>query len=424
MLKLLLLLACSGEGHGDGEWGEDEPERVEDPRALVEAAPLVRGSVADVLASNGSVESEAMATLMPEATGTVVAIHAEEGDKVRRGQVLAVIENASLDAGLARAEAEAAKAEAEVARVERLHDAGAVSDRDLEDARHLLSAARTSLSEAEGTQSHTRIVSPIAGTVATRDLRYGEVAGGAPAFTVVDLSALRVIVRLPERDLARLGVGQPATLTSVYDEDVEVAGHVQRISPIVDPMSGTVRVTVALDDDDQTLRPGQFVSVGIEVGRHDDVFVVPRASIVYEEGEPLVHRVRIEDEPEEEEPEDGEDGEEEEESEEPGFFDELFAGDEEVEEEEEVVIPGPYRIARKVPVEVGFVDDELAEITSGLDEGDLVLSIGHVNLRDEARVRLPEDPVLEQEDEDEADEDEADEDDGKAEVDVEASDEG
>ncbi len=130
MLKLLLLLACSGEGHGDGEWGEDEPERVEDPRALVEAAPLVRGSVADVLASNGSVESEAMATLMPEATGTVVAIHAEEGDKVRRGQVLAVIENASLDAGLARAEAEAAKAEAEVARVERLHDAGAVSDRD------------------------------------------------------------------------------------------------------------------------------------------------------------------------------------------------------------------------------------------------------------------------------------------------------
>ena len=410
VLKLLLLLACSGEGGGHGgggDWEDEGPSTPEDPRALVEVRIVEHGAVSDILASNGSVESEAMATLVPEATGTVVAIHAEEGDRVRRGQVLAVIENASLDAGLARAEAEAAKAEAEVARVEGLHAAGAVSDRDLEEARHLLRAAQTSLNEAQGTQSHTRIVSPIAGTVATRDLRYGEVAGGQPAFTVVDLSALRVIVRLPERDLARLQVGQPATLTSVYDEEVQVPGRVERISPTVDPMSGTVRVTVALDDGENTLRPGQFVSVGIEVGKHEDVMVVPRASIVYEEGEPLVYRVAIEDEPEPEEDEEGD----EEEVEEPGFFDELFAEDE-VEEDEEIEIPGPYRIARKVPVELGFVDDDLAEIAEGIELGDQIIEIGHVNLRDEARVRLPEDPLLEIPDED--DEGEDDDEDGAA----------
>ena len=391
MLYLLLALSCGGpsEGHGGPHGDEEGEEERTDPRALVEIIELERGSVGSFLVSNGVVESEAQATLMPEATGTVTAIYVEEGDRVRRGQVLAVIENASLDAGLARAEAEAAKAEAELARVQSLHDQGAVSNRDLEEARHLYETARTSLAEARGTQSHTRIVSPIAGTVAQRDLRYGEVAGGQPAFTVVDLERLRVVVKLPERDLSSLDVGQPATLTSVYDSETTVPGRIERISPTVDPMSGTVRTTVALDDPELLLRPGQFVSVSIEVGRHDEVLVVPRASVVYEEGEPLVYRVRVEDPPEEEE----EEGEEE--AEEPSFLEQLFA-DEEAEEEEE--IPGPYRVARKVPVELGFVDDDFAEIVEGIDAGDHIIEVGHVNLRDETRVRYPDDPVLEPED--------------------------
>jgi len=391
------MLACGGPHEGKGHDGdEDEKDEVQDPRALVEVQAVETGSVGQFLVSNGVVESEAQATLVPEATGTVTAIYVEEGDRVRKGQVLALVENASLDAGLARAEAEAAKADAELARVQALHDKGAVSDRDLEDARHLYEAARTSLVEAKGTQSHTRVISPIAGTVATRDLRYGEVAGGQPAFTVVDLESLRVVVKLPERDLAHLQVGQIATLTSVYDTETTVPGAIERISPIVDPMSGTVRVTVALDDPDLLLRPGQFVSVRIEVGRHDDVLVVPRASVVYEEGEPLVYRVQIEEEPEDEEDEeDEEDGDEG-----PDWLAELFGEDDA--EDEEPEIPGPYRVARKVPVELDFVDDDFAEVAGGIEAGDDIISVGHVNLRDETRVRYPDDPVLEpEEDEDE-----------------------
>ncbi|HJN74735.1 MAG TPA: efflux RND transporter periplasmic adaptor subunit [Myxococcota bacterium] len=405
MLLFLLMLACGGPSEGEGSDGnEEEEEEPKDPRALVEVRAAETGSVGSFLVSNGVVESEAQATLVPEATGTVTAIYVEEGDRVRKGQVLALIENASLDAGLARAEAEAAKAEAELTRVQALHDKGVLSNRDLEESRHLYEAAHTSLVEARGTQSHTRVVSPIAGTVATRELRYGEVAGGQPAFTIVDLERLRVVVKLPERDLASLHAGQEATLTSVYDTDNTVPGSVERISPTVDPMSGTVRATVALDDPELLLRPGQFVSVRIEVGRHDEVLVVPRASIVYEEGEPLVYRVRVEDPPEEEE-----DAEEEDE---PGFFAELFAADEEEEEEEE--IPGPYRVARKVPVELGYVDDDLAELITGIEPADDIIAVGHVNLRDEARVRYPEDPVLELKDDEDDDPEDEDDDNGSA----------
>ncbi len=405
LLLLSVLLACSGGDGGSGkgkggDWGEEEDEEpARDPRALVEVAAVTTGSVGAFIVSNGLVESENQASLVPEATGTVIAIHAEEGDRVRKGQLLAVIENASLDAGLARAQAELAKADAELQRVRDLHAKGAVSDRDLSEAQYVYDAARTAMAEARGTESHTRLVSPIAGTVATRTLRYGEVAGGQPAFTIVDLDRLRVLVQLPERDLASLVVGQPAVLSSVYDEDVRVEGVVQRISPTVDPATGTVRVTVDLDPTQDALRPGQFVSVRIETGRRQDVLVVQRSSVLYEEGSPLVFRVRVEDEPEPEE-EEGQESSDEDEG--PGFLAGLFGGDEEEgEEDEEIQIPGPYRIARKVPVKLGLVDEGLAEILSGVEIDDAIITVGHANLRDEARVRLPEDPRLELPDEDE-----------------------
>ncbi len=388
----LLILACSG-GEGRGEHGDEgeEEEQVLDPRTLVEVGPVEVGSVGDFLVSNGSVESEVQADLVPEATGTAIAIRAEEGDRVRRGQVLAIIENASLDAALARAEAELAKAQAELDKIRSLHAQGVVSDRDLQDAEFTEAAARTALKEAQSTQGHTRLVSPIDGTVATRQLQYGEVAGGQLAFQIVDLSKLQVVIKLPERDLGRLAVGQNATLTSVYDEDTRVPAHVARIAPTVDPTSGTVRVTVALDEPEAgVLRPGQFVSVRIEVGRHDEVLTVPRNAVFYEEGKPMVFRVRVEEEPEPEEDEEAE-----EEDAEPGFLARFFEEDADDEDEEDAIeVPGPYRVARKVPIEVGFSDPDRSEVTSGLDLGDEVVTVGQANLRDEGRVRLPEDPAM------------------------------
>lgn len=418
LLLLLALPACQGgpsEGHGpDGE-AEEEDARPTDPRTLVEVTPVSTGTVRRTLVSTGTVESVSQADLVPEATGTVIAIHAEEGDLVRRGQVLAVIDNASLDAALERGRAEAARAEADLAQVEALYAQGAVSERDLREARHLADAARTALSEARSTQGHTRLVSPIDGTVSLRAVRFGEVAGGQRAFQVVDLDHLRVVVQLPERDLGDLAEGQPAVLVPVYDEDVQVEARVERISPTVDPSTGTVRVTVALPDGERRLRPGQFVSVRIEVDRHEDVAVVPRAAVVYQEGTPGVYRVAIEEPPPEDPDKDkgkGKDGAEDGDKgrrggKKRGVLLSMGGGkgkDGEGEDGEakEVEIPGPYRVARRVSVELGFIDDEHAEIISGVSLEETVVVVGQSNLRDGARVRLPGDPKVGDEAADEA----------------------
>ncbi len=369
-----LLLAC-----GDREEHDDEKDGPRsDARILVEVVQVARGTVGDTLTANGSVESVAEANLTPETTGTVVEIRVEEGDRVHKGQVLAVLANPNLDANLSRAQAEVARTAAEHERMAELFRQGAVSDTELQASQHALATARTSLEEAERTQGFTRLVSPIRGTVSARDLRYGEVAGGQRAFQVVDLSRLRVVVQMPERDLPRLAVDQPVTLKSVYEDGGSATAKVARIAPVVDATTGTVRVTLLVDSQDNQLRPGQFVSARIEVGRHVDVLVIPRSALRYEEGRPLAYRVEIK-EPEEEE--EGEEGEKK-------------KGDDEDDDEKEPDYPGPHRVAKTVPIEVGFMDLQWVEVVGGLEEGDPVVTLGNEGLRDDVRVRLPDDPVL------------------------------
>lgn len=397
----LLSLACSGGPGGPGggpggDGGEEEAKRKVDPRTLVTVAAVGPGEVAATIQSTGVVESEAQADLTPEASGTVISISVEEGDTVKRGQVLAVIENASLDAAYERAKAELARAERELAQITALHERGAVSDAELNTARDALNTAKTTVAEARSSAGHLRLVSPIDGTVALRDLRYGEVAGGKRAFQVVDLDRLRVVVKLPERDLSRLEVGQLATLTPVYDAEVHVAAELIRLSPTVDATTGTVRATLALPKGERTLRPGQFVSASLETERRQAALVVPREAVVYDDGQAMVYRVAIEEPPKEEEAK-KEEGEEAKPEEAKGFSF-SFGGDGGEgagEAEEEIELPGPYRIARKVPVELGLSDEDTTEILSGLNPGDEVVIVGQANLRDGARVRLEADPRLE-----------------------------
>ena len=276
-LSVSLGVSCGGKYSA----GEESDER---PRQTVETLRTQIGSVSAWLETTGVVESEAEANIMPEAAGIVLSIEAEEGDSVRRGEVLATIANANLDAGLSRAASEVARAERELARGEVLAEQGALSDRELQELRYAAQTAATTLAEAQATEGHTRLRSPINGTVSVRDIREGELAGAARAFQVVDLSRLRVVLELPERDLRSLAVDQVVEVVSLYDDSATVMGRVERISPTVDPTRGTVRVTVELPEEQTTLKPGQFISASVQIGHHEDVVVVPRRAVRFEEG--------------------------------------------------------------------------------------------------------------------------------------------
>lgn len=416
LLSLLLLLsACAMGGPPGGPPGMGGDKPKPDDRVLVEVEPAAKGSVGDFLTTTGLLESEAMADIVPEASGLVTRVLVEEGDVVRAGQVLAELANPSLEAGADRASVEIEVARQELSRAEALHQRGAISDVELETARQRVRTAETSWSEARQTAGFTRLKSPIAGTVSAREVRIGELAGGKRAFQVVDLDRLRVVVSLPERDVARVHAGQRVELQGAYDETARATGSVLRVSPVVDATTGTARVTITVDPGQRALRPGQFVSVRIELDRKSDVLTVKREAVVWEDGEPLAWIVA--DAPPEEKKEEGP-------KEEPGFFASLFGGGDDekdgeakdgeepaeeakaegpkdgepkdgeakADEKEEEGPPIPRRVANKARLEIGYQDADRVEILSGLDEGAPVVVVGNTNLREGAAVRLPEDP--------------------------------
>ena len=177
-----------------------------------------------------------------------------------------------------------------------------------------------------------------------------------------------------------MAVSQTARLVAAYDDTRWAKGHVVRIAPVVDPTSGTFRVTVALDSGGE-LRPGQFVSVRLEVDRHEGVLVIPKDAVVWEDGTPVVYRVVPAKEDETKDATESEKG--------GGWFSWLGSGDDDDDEKaaEATEDSGPKLAAARTPVTLGLVDDDHAEIATGLAEGETVITVGQSHLRDGARVR-------------------------------------
>jgi len=296
------------------------------------------------------VESEAYADLIPPTSGVVLSIGFDEGDAVSKGDVLAFLDNVALDAGRTRAQDEVVRLRSQLSELEDLKRRGAVSDSEVEDVRYQLQTAQVSQKEAIRTHWQTRITAPFDGVVAARNVRVGELAGtGTPAFTVVDASQLRVVTSLPERDLNRVKVGQRAKLTSSYNEEATAWASVVRIAPVVDPTTGTFRVTLGVEQGPNLLRPGQFVSVDLEVERFEGILVIPKGAVTYDLGQAFAHVVE----------------------------------DVEATDEEEA-----HQVVRRMALSLGVSDTENVQIIEGLVGGEDVVIVGQHHLRDGARVRL------------------------------------
>lgn len=404
LTALALGAGCGGGPEGGGPGGDgggpgaEEEEPGPERRVLVEAAPAAIGAVADHLVTSGTLDSDVQADIVPEANGLITQVLVEEGAAVSAGQLLAVLANPSLDANADRASIELQRARQALAEAERLHSQGAVSEGELRTARNSMAAAEASFQEARRSRGFTRITSPISGTLTVRDVRVGELATSAKrAFQVVDLSRLRVVVQLPEKDLPRVRIGQKAVLEGAYNEEARATATVERVAPAVDATTGTVKVTIRLDPDQSSLLPGQFVKVRLEVDRREGVLTIPRRALVYDEGEPVTWRVIDAPPPKAEAPAEGE-GAAEGEAAEPGLWEQLTAllpkdeadpeGEEGQDAEKDPWEGIPKRTVEKVRLKVGFTDADFAEVQEGVAAGDLVVTVGNNNLRAETLVKL------------------------------------
>ncbi|MFQ5754285.1 MAG: efflux RND transporter periplasmic adaptor subunit, partial [bacterium] len=146
---------------------------------------------------------------------------------------------------------------------------------------------------------------------------------------------------VPEKDMGRVFEGQQAKIAVESEPGLEFSGVVKMISPVVDPTSGTAKVTIDINDDRGKLKPGMFASVFINTETHKNTLLIPKKALV-------------------------------------------------LESEEDQVYVYDNGIANKVKLQLGFTSGDSVEVLSGLKEGDLVVTVGQEGLRTGLPIRIPE----------------------------------
>jgi membrane fusion protein (multidrug efflux system) len=299
LAALLALTAC---GNANGENGKDEADKGV-AAVPVEVAATKRAEMAAIYTGTAPVEAERKAFVMPKVKGEIRSVLADEGQRVREGEVLARLDGDQLRLEVALAAATMRKLERDYQRNVELQDKGLISAVSLDNLKYELEAAKASWELAQLQLSYTNIRSPIRGTVTQRldVVKVGNTVtpvGGviesadSSLFVVEDLDSLILRVNVPERELAKLSVGQLAELSFDAVPGRSFAGQIALISPYVDSATATFGVRIRVTETGGLLRPGMFARVAIVYERKPDALQIPRTALLDGDGPPKVFVVQ------------------------------------------------------------------------------------------------------------------------------------
>jgi len=243
----------------------------------------------------GSLEGEREVAVYPKVVERIQSLRIEEGQRVRKGQVLAVLSSdlqaRSVDQAMARLSSAEASRDAlaeEVERSRKLVKAGAVAPSQLQslesqlktsDAQVRQMSAGLSLASAQRRQAV--ITAPIAGIIANLQLRQGGLASPQqPLCTIVEGERLKAVLQIPEREFLQVREGMPVVISPLGDSAAKVEAVVSLRGPVVDKRTRTGLVEVALDNTEGALLPGSAVRATVELERRSGATLVPASAVL------------------------------------------------------------------------------------------------------------------------------------------------
>ena len=340
-LSILFLQGCGG-ADANSDNVENKKEEEEVIAIPVEVMPLKRGDISSSYASTAVLEAKEEAFVVARADGIVESILVEEGDYVEQGQILAQLETQRYKLNLIRAEANLTGLEKELLKIKNVHAKNLVSDDTYDKLVAQHDAAKAAVELAKLDLAETTIKAPISGFIAERNAKVGNLTESfqrARMFHIVEQKELYGIVHLPEKELSRVHKGQGASLQLMALNDLVINAYVERISPVIDAGTGTFKVTLRVPNEDAVLKAGMFSQVKLNYDTRENSLLMPKDALLDIDNEFNVF----------------------------------------------VVNEG---VATKTPVQVGYQDEGLVEIISGVNDKDIVVVTGHHNLKDQAPVSI------------------------------------
>ena len=269
-------------------------------------AVATTGSIMAGPTISGTLEPEREAVLRAQVQGSVLQTYADQGQAVSAGTVLARIDATGIQdaynsarAGVVAARNAADVATRDLARNEKLLAAGAVAERDIEQARRASIAAQAALEDANSRLASaekqfrsTTVTSPFGGIVSERPVSPGDIVQpGTALFTVVDPSSMRLEASVPAEQLSLIRVGVPVVFTVSGYPGREFVGHIVRVNPTADPTTRQVRIYVSIPNAGRALVGGLFATGRLSSATKTGL-VVPAAAVDVRGTSPSVMRVK------------------------------------------------------------------------------------------------------------------------------------
>jgi multidrug efflux pump subunit AcrA (membrane-fusion protein) len=366
---------------------------------LVEAAPVSRGLIEEKISRTGDIAPSAQVTIYSKVQGWVGKINVREGDLVKTGQVLVTLDTREAEAAVAQAEAslEAAKARlkqvrataeeavqsqvqqtkanmelavADLRRAQELQEKNFIARQQLDEARTKYNVAKANynlalnslnqrtwendiaLGEAQVNQakatlefnkaqlSNLIILSPMNGGITKRFVDPGTmVKDTTPILTLMDLSEMKMVVNVIEKEFVHLQKGQPVKITVTAFPDRVFSGRIEIITPALELQSRTAEIQISIPNPGLVLKPGMFGRAEILLRSNPQAVLIPIQSLITEADQDFVYVLK------------------------------------------------ENKVLRR-PVRKGAVRDRVVEILQGLTPGEQVVTAGHYALKDGVQVRL------------------------------------
>lgn len=332
-----LAAACSSESQP-----EENPESYDS--VPVKVAPVEFTVRTEPVVTAGIVTTLEEVRLSFKTGGIVERVYAQEGQRVRAGQLLASLNMTEIAAQVSQAEFAAAKSERDLARVQNLVKDTAATLEQLENAQTGLDVSRQQLQVAQFNRDYSQIHSPVSGTVVKKLVRDGEVTGpGTPVLVLISdkKSDWVVKVGVSDRDWARLQPGDKADIELDAYPGRQVDGVVSSLSLAADPLTHLYDLEIRLTGNIPRVASGLFAKVKLWPSGVSRYAAIPVEALLEGHGHD-------------------------------GF----------------VFVMKDGKAARK-PVKIGYLDQDKVLLTAGLDSADRVITAGSAFLIEGASVHIP-----------------------------------
>jgi RND family efflux transporter MFP subunit len=346
-----LLNGCSKKEKISGEGGKQI--------VAVQTTPVMRRNLQEFLSFTGNVEAKHQLNVVPHISGKIARIFVKEGQFVRAGTVIAMLDTELISyqlqqakAGLAVAKANLHNAELNWKRIQELKKNGSVSDQQFDKMRVGIEAARAQMQQARAAfdmasyqMRVAKMRAPFSGFIGQKFLHEGDIInpmmpGGFGVCTLVDISSVKISTHVSEGNFVKLKPGQLAEIRVDAYPDSVFHGEVTSIVPVADPASRSFKVNIVASNPGYLLKAGMFARLRILVARHKNVLAIPIDALHLEGSKKFAFTI------------------------------------------------DNNHVAHKILLKTGILNDRWVEVLNGLNEGESVVTIGKDILVDGQHVHL------------------------------------